>query len=98
MQVYAQFIKMQLELNLKMTSLIKTNEGQKMSFHARKKMKKIYKYDCTITGESFKTTEEAPRPDELMTVQAFYQMHPEKDDRPAEIKLKIKNLEEEIKL
>jgi hypothetical protein len=69
-----------------------------MSFYSKKKIKKVYKYDCTITGESFKTTEEAPNPNDLMTVQAFYQMHPEKDDRPAEIKLKIKNLEEEIKL
>lgn len=67
-----------------------------MSFYSKKKIKKVYKYDCTITGESFKTTEEAPHPDELMTVQAFYQMHPEKDDRPLEIKQKVKNLEEEI--
>lgn len=69
-----------------------------MSFYSKKKIKKVYKYECTITGESFKTTEEAPNPGDLMTVQAFYQMHPEKDDRPAEIKLKVKNLEEEIKL
>jgi hypothetical protein len=65
---------------------------------SKKKIKKIYKYDCTITGESFKTTEEAEHPNELMTVSAFYQMHPEKDDRPAEIKLKVKNTEEEIVL
>jgi hypothetical protein len=65
---------------------------------SKKKIKKIYKYECTITGESFKTTEEAEHPNELMTVAAFYQMHPEKDDRPAEIKLKIKNTEEEIVL
>ena len=69
-----------------------------MSFYSKKKIKKVHKYECTITGESFKTTEEAPNPNELMTVQAFYQMHPEKDDRPAEIKLKVKNLEEEIKI
>lgn len=65
---------------------------------SKKKIKKIYKYECTITGESFKTTEEAENPNELMTVAAYYQMHPENDDRPAEIKLKIKNTEEEIVL
>jgi hypothetical protein len=69
-----------------------------MSYYSKKKIKKIYKYECTITGEAFKTTEEAKNPGDLMTVQAYYQMHPEKDDRPAEIKLKVKNLEEEIKL
>lgn len=69
-----------------------------MSYYGKKKIKKVYKYECTITGESFKTTEEAPSPGDLMTVQAYYQMHPEKDDRPAEIKQKIKNLEEEITL
>jgi hypothetical protein len=61
----------------------------------KKKIKKIYKYECTITGETFKTTEEAENPGELTTVSAYYQMHPEKDDRPIEIKLKMKTTEEE---
>jgi hypothetical protein len=62
---------------------------------SKKKIKKIYKYDCTITGETFKTTSEAPNPGELLTVSAYYQMHPELDDRPLEAKLKAKNQEEE---
>jgi hypothetical protein len=62
---------------------------------SKKKIKKIYKYECTITGETFKTTEEAAHPGELTTVSAYYQMHPEKDDRPIEIKVKIKAKEEE---
>ncbi len=61
----------------------------------KKKIKKIYKYDCTITGETFKTTSEAKHPGELTTISAYYQMHPEKDDRPTEIKIKVKNKEEE---
>ena len=62
---------------------------------SKKKIKRIYKYDCTITGETFKTTEEAQHPGELTTVSAFYQMNPEKDDRPIEVKIKIKAKEEE---
>ncbi len=61
----------------------------------KKKIKKIYKYECTITGEVFKTTDEAKNPGELTTVSAYYQMHPEKDDRPTEIKVKVKMKEEE---
>lgn len=62
---------------------------------SKKKIKKIYKYECTITGESFKTTAEAPEPGELTTVSAYYQMHPDKDDRPIEIKIKVKAREED---
>lgn len=61
---------------------------------SKKKIKKIYKYECTITGEAFKTTAEAKHPDELTTISAYYQMHPELDDRPLEIKVKVKNEED----
>lgn len=61
---------------------------------SKKKIKKIYKYECTISGEMFKTTAEAKNPGDLTTVSAFYQMNPELDDRPLEIKLKVKNEEE----
>lgn len=61
----------------------------------KKKIKKIYKYECTITGEVFKTTDEAKHPDELTTVSAYYQLHPEQDDRPIEVKIKLKAKEEE---
>ena len=61
---------------------------------SKKKIKKIYKYECTITGEAFKTTAEAKSPGDLTTVSAYYQMNTELDDRPLEIKLKVKNEEE----
>ena len=49
----------------------------------------IHKYDCTITGKSFKRTEKAERPDELMSIEAYYQLNADKDDRPAVIKKKL---------
>lgn len=52
----------------------------------RKSYKKIYRYQCTITGEEFKTTREAPSPEELISVKAYYDLHPEEDDRPEAIK------------
>lgn len=56
---------------------------------AKKFKKQIFRYECTMTGESFKTTREAPRPDELMSVKAYYEMHPEMDDRPEHIKKEL---------
>ena len=55
----------------------------------RKKNKKIYRYECQITGDVFKRTAEADNPDDLMSVSAYYEMNPDKDDRPAVIKKKL---------
>lgn len=56
-----------------------------------RKKKQIYDYECTITGERFKTTRQAPNPDELISVQAYYELNPEKDDRPEKIKRELEN-------
>lgn len=56
---------------------------------ARKKHIKIYHYECSITGETYKTTQEAANPDELMSVNAYYELHPEEDDRPDHIKKEL---------
>ncbi|MFT6070303.1 MAG: hypothetical protein ACJAT2_002806 [Bacteriovoracaceae bacterium] len=56
---------------------------------ARKKFKKIYRYSCTLTGEEFKVTAESKNPDDLMSVKAYYEMNPEKDDRPEHIKIQL---------
>ena len=53
---------------------------------ARKKEKKTYTYECTLTGEVFKTTREAPNPNDLISVKAYYDLNPDKDDRPLKIK------------
>lgn len=50
------------------------------------KNKQIFEYECTMTGEQFKTTRRAPNPDDLISVKAYYDMNPEKDDRPERIK------------
>jgi len=55
----------------------------------RKKEKKIYKYECTLTGEQFTLTEKAENPDDLMSIKAYYDMHQEDDDRPLDIKKKL---------
>lgn len=56
---------------------------------AKKKHKEIFRYTCTITGEEFKTTKKASNPDELVSIQAYYELHPEKDDRPDTIKKEL---------
>ena len=60
----------------------------------KKKNKKLFFYNCTLTEERFKTTKEAPNPDELLSVKAYYEMNPEMDDRPENIKLELEKLEE----
>jgi hypothetical protein len=56
---------------------------------AKKKFERIIKYKCTITGEEFKMSTEAPKPSELMSLRAYYEMHGEEDDRPEHIKKQI---------
>lgn len=63
---------------------------------SKKKIKKIYKYECTMTGETFKTTAEAKHPDELVSVKAYYELNPDKDDRPSDVKIRIKQEEEAL--
>jgi hypothetical protein len=55
----------------------------------RRKEKKQYHYECTLTGEKFTLTEKADNPDELYSVEAYYEMNPEMDDRPKDVKKKI---------
>ena len=56
---------------------------------ARKKHIKVYNYECSITGETYKTTQEASNPEDLISVQAFYELNPEEDDRPEHIKKEL---------
>ena len=56
---------------------------------ARKKNVRIYKYKCSITGEPFKMTSQAPDPDELVSVKAWYELNNDKDDRPEVVKREL---------
>ena len=42
-----------------------------------------------MTEEEFKTTREAPNPDELISVASYYELNPEKDDRPESVKKEL---------
>ncbi len=52
----------------------------------KKKKVEFYYYQCSITGERFKVTREAPNPDDLVSVNAYYELNSEEDDRPEKIK------------
>ncbi len=52
----------------------------------KKKVKMFYKYDCNMTGESYKTTAKAPNESDLVSVRGYYQLNIDKDDRPEYIK------------
>lgn len=47
-----------------------------------------------MTGETFKTTRRAPSPDDLISVKAYYELNPEKDDRPERIKREVEQNQE----
>lgn len=56
----------------------------------RQRREKItYNYECTLSGEEFTVTAKAPNPKELVSVKAYYELHPEMDDRPAIIKKRL---------
>ncbi len=55
----------------------------------RRREKITYNYTCSLTGEEFVMTEKAKEPKELLSVKAFYEMNPDKDDRPAVIKKRL---------
>ena len=61
----------------------------------KKKRIKYYNYECTITGQSYRTTEEAPNPDDLVSVTTYYELNPEHDDRPENKKTVRPSVEEE---
>ena len=58
---------------------------------AKRKQKQIYKYQCTLTEEWYKTTREAPHPEDLVSVTGYYELHPEEDDRPEHIKKELES-------
>ena len=62
----------------------------------RKKLKQIFRYDCSLTGENFKTTRKVDNSDDLISVKAFYELNPEKDDRPEHIKKELLSIEAEV--
>lgn len=55
----------------------------------RRREKMTYTYECSLTAEQFITTEKAQNPKDLLSVKAYYEMHPDMDDRPAVIKKKL---------
>lgn len=59
----------------------------------KKKHKRIYTYQCGLTQQTFKVGALAENPNDLVSVKAYYQLHPEFDDRPEIIKLQIQQQE-----
>ena len=54
----------------------------------KKSYKKTYDYECSLTGESYTLTQKADKPEDLVSVEAWYELNPEKDDRPEIEKVK----------
>ena len=60
----------------------------------RKPRKQVYTYECSLTGQSIKTTRKVDNPEELGSVRAFYELNPEMDDRPEAITKGLGDVEE----
>lgn len=50
-------------------------------------------YNCTITNRKFKVYGKAPSPTELVCVPAYYELHPDEDDRPELVKKQVATVE-----
>ena len=58
-----------------------------MGYRSKKRKEyQSYNYKCAVTAEEFTLTAKAKEPEELVTVKAYYELHPDKDDRPAHVK------------
>ncbi len=55
----------------------------------RKREQRTYKYECTLTGQEYRLTNKITKVDELISVDAYYQLNADKDDRPAAVKKKL---------
>lgn len=49
----------------------------------------FFDYECTISGEKYRLTRDIKNTDDLVSINSFYELNPEKDDRPADIKKKL---------
>ena len=54
---------------------------------ARKRVEKYYKYTCSLTEETFKVRRKAENSEDLVSLHAYYEMHPAEDDRPEHIRI-----------
>jgi hypothetical protein len=55
----------------------------------RRREKTYYRYECTLTAKSYRLTQECKDPSNLVSIEGYYQLHPELDDRPAVVKKKL---------
>jgi len=55
----------------------------------RKREEPFQKYTCIITGEEFSMRFKAPNPEDLVSVKGYYQLNPDKDDRPLHVKKQL---------
>lgn len=58
---------------------------------ARKRKKKVefFDYECSLSGERYRLSKKVENTEDLVSVKAYYELNPEKDDRPAVIKKKL---------
>ena len=49
----------------------------------------FFDYECSITGENYRLSREVKNTDDLVSINAYYELNPEEDDRPADIKKKL---------
>jgi len=60
-----------------------------MAHFRRKREETSYNYECIITAKTFKRTAKAKNPEALVSLEAFYQLNPDRDDRPLLVKKRL---------
>jgi len=64
---------------------------------ARKKTKITFAYKCSISGKKFLRTRKISNTGDLVSVNAYYELNPDKDDRPEKVKKEMLLKQEEEK-
>ena len=55
----------------------------------RRREKIVYHYECTISGEKYTLDKKLDNTEDLVSVQSYYELNPDQDDRPADIKKQL---------
>ena len=67
-----------------------------MAKRRREKAKRFYNYECSLSGDSYRLTEKVENIEDLTSINAYYELNPEDDDRPAVIRKKLGLDEEQV--
>lgn len=56
----------------------------------RRREKQTYRYECNLTGEKFNLTKKVADNSDIVSIEGYYELNPEEDDRNEAVKKQAK--------